>query len=469
MRQVLRRLPSRFRGGGRWQRPANRNVEVRSISLSPKERRALRTPAQTPRKNSGRFRRPVFHISIIALVVAAAAYAALVPQTTPQRASALINPADGLTYSSALAARTTGPTLNQITISDQGVSVTSEFNTVLKAEDDINVPFASAGLAARNESAGLLAGGSGQQADVLASSLASDEAFKAQDPGGRADELSPLQLTRYGCDTSVSDKYCVYTVQEGDTLSTIANKFGLENIFDEDGLLVVENWELLIWSNKPDIVSADDFLQVGQKLRIPRGNGALHLVLSAETLFEIADQYGVDIEAIMSQNGITDADVLKIGDELLIPRPTRFAPPGAGDGGLAGPEIVGGGDRSDFGFIWPVSGPISSYFGPAHPLGIDIDLFSNDGSPIGAAKSGVVSFAGGNPCCSYGYYVVVDHGDGFQTLYAHFSSIMVSQGQYVEAGQLLGYSGTTGYSTGPHLHFEVHYNGSIVNPLDYLP
>jgi murein DD-endopeptidase MepM/ murein hydrolase activator NlpD len=404
----------------------------------------------------------VVHFSIILMIAAAAAYAALVPQTTPQRASALINPAEGLTVSSALTDTTTGQSLKQLTITEQGVSVTSEFNTINETEDD-REPFVSAGLAAETESAGLLAGGSSQQGEVLASSLASNEAFEATDTGGSADELSPLQLTRYGCDTSVSDKYCVYTVQEGDTLSSIAGQFGLETTDD------VANWELLVWSNKPDIVSEDDFLQVGQKLRIPRGNGALHLVLSAETLFDIADQYGVDIEDIMSENGITDADVLNIGDELLIPRPTRFAPPSTGDGGAVGPEIVGGGDSSGFGFIWPITGPISSYFGPNHPLGIDIDLFQNVGAPIGAAKAGTVSFAGGNACCSYGYYVVVDHGDGFQTLYAHLSTIAVVEGQYVEAGQLIGYSGTTGYSTGPHLHFEVHYQGSIVNPLDYLP
>ena len=403
----------------------------------------------------------MFHVAIIALVAAAAAYAALVPQTTPQRASALINPAEGLTYSSALSERS-GQTLKHVVVSESGVSVTSEVSAATSLQDD-DEPFVAGGLAARNDSAGLLAGGSGLGADALADSLASDEAFEARDPGGSADELSPLQLTRYGCDTTISDKYCVYEVQPGDTLSTIAEQFGLETTED------VANWELLVHSNKPDIVSEDDFIQPGQKLRIPRGNGALHLVLSAETLFDIADQYGVDLEDIMAENGIGDADVLSIGDELLIPHPTRFAPPAAGDGGLVGPQIVGGGDSSGFGFIWPTSGPISSYFSPGHPLGIDIDLYSNAGAPIAAAKAGTVSFAGGNPCCSYGYYVVVDHGDGFQTLYAHLSEIAVGQGQYVESGQLVGYGGSTGYSTGTHLHFEVHYGGSIVDPLGYLP
>jgi murein DD-endopeptidase MepM/ murein hydrolase activator NlpD len=307
---------------------------------------------------------------------------------------------------------------------------------------------------------------SGQQAEILAASLASDDAFRALDPGGTADELSPLQLTRYGCDTSVSDKFCVYEVQPGDTLSSIANQFGLLPIY-EDELLTEENWKLLVFSNQQVVVDPDAVIP-GQKLIIPRGQGVIHTVLGAEGLFAIADRYGVAVEDIMAENGMTDPNILAVGSELFVANPTRLTPPATGDGGLL-PQIVGGGDSSGFGFIWPVSGPISSYFTAGHPLGIDIDLYSNDGAPIAAAKGGTVSFAGGNPCCSYGYYVVVDHGDGFQTLYAHLSGVAVGEGQYVEAGQLIGYGGTTGYSTGDHLHFEVHYGGSIVDPLGYLP
>ena len=107
--------------------------------------------------------------------------------------------------------------------------------------------------------------------------------------------------------------------------------------------------------------------------------------------------------------------------------------------------------------------------GPAHPLGIDIDLYANPNAPVAAAAAGTVTFAGGNPCCSYGYYVVIDHGNGFQTLYGHLSSLSVSTGQKVVQGQVLGLGGRTGYATGNHLHFEVYLNGSVVNPLPYLP
>ena len=104
---------------------------------------------------------------------------------------------------------------------------------------------------------------------------------------------------------------------------------------------------------------------------------------------------------------------------------------------------------------------------PSHPLGIDIGAKS--GAPVVASAAGTVTFAGGDACCSYGYYVVVDHGGGYRTLYAHLSDFVVGRGQAVRQGQLLGYVGETGASFGPHLHFEVQLNGAVVNPLSYLP
>jgi murein DD-endopeptidase MepM/ murein hydrolase activator NlpD len=223
---------------------------------------------------------------------------------------------------------------------------------------------------------------------------------------------------------------------------------------------------------------------------VPLYNGSIHTVLSAETLTDIADQYGVTVEEIMSVpvNGLSDADAIGIGTEILIPNPTRFAPifvpdesvapeeeedgaseDSSGDSSDGSGAITGGGPTSASGFIWPASGPISSYYGPNHPLGIDIDLFNNGGAPVSAAMGGVVTFAGGNPCCSYGYYVVIDHGNGYQTLYAHLSGIAVSTGEVVAQGQYIGAGGSTGYSTGDHLHFEVQLNGSRVNPVNYLP
>jgi Peptidase family M23/LysM domain len=193
----------------------------------------------------------------------------------------------------------------------------------------------------------------------------------------------------------------------------------------------------------------------------------IHEVVSDETLSDIASNFGVSTADIMAvtANAITDANQLQRGQILLIPNPTQFSI----DGGSGGGTVLPVGPTSATGFIWPTSGPITSYFGPGHPLGIDIGLYANPSSPIIAALPGTVVFAGGNACCSYGYYVVVDHANGFETLYAHLSEIDVSVGEQVSQGEVLGIAGTTGYSTGVHLHFEVHKNGSVVDPLQYLP
>lgn len=118
--------------------------------------------------------------------------------------------------------------------------------------------------------------------------------------------------------------------------------------------------------------------------------------------------------------------------------------------------------------IWPVFGPLSSYFTPEHQ-GIDIDQTAAPGTPVRAAHDGVVLFAGGDPCCSYGRYVILVGPSGIMTLYAHLDSLAVSDGQTVRQEQSLGPVGCTGLCTGVHLHFEVIEDGTRRNPLDYLP
>jgi len=124
--------------------------------------------------------------------------------------------------------------------------------------------------------------------------------------------------------------------------------------------------------------------------------------------------------------------------------------------------------------IWPVDGPIASGFGPRtiegsyeyHP-GIDIAV--PEGTPIRAALSGTVAFT--EPEASsggYGNYTCIDHGGGLSTCYAHQSAFAVSPGEAVQQGEVIGYSGCTGYCLGPHVHFEVRINGEVVDPLGYL-
>jgi Peptidase family M23 len=115
--------------------------------------------------------------------------------------------------------------------------------------------------------------------------------------------------------------------------------------------------------------------------------------------------------------------------------------------------------------IWPANGPITSHYNASHPLGIDIGQWEG---PIIAATDGVVTFAGGDACCSYGIYVIIESADGIGTLYGHLSSLAVAEGQRVRQGEVLGQVGCTGTCTGPHLHFEVWLDGVRQNPMEYL-
>jgi len=271
-------------------------------------------------------------------------------------------------------------------------------------------------------------------------------------------------------------QYQVYTVEAGDTVTSIAAKFGIEPEY--------------VTANNIEIQNAD-FLTLGQSIIIPAGNGILHEVRYGETLSDIAARYQVTVDDITSfaSNHIAAADDIKELQMVFVPGGQPPAPPAAAPAAepnptdptdatapgevataVPGNAAVSSGPKSQHGLIWPVDGRrISSYYGPSHPLGIDIDGYNLPGAPIVASTNGTVVFAGGNPCCSYGLYVVVMSPDGIETLYAHLSSISVTQGDTVAQGAQLGIIGTTGYSTGRHLHFEVIDNGVRQNPLDYLP
>ncbi len=132
-------------------------------------------------------------------------------------------------------------------------------------------------------------------------------------------------------------------------------------------------------------------------------------------------------------------------------------------------ETIGSGS-----LMWPTSGPITSPFGwRVHPIfgtsrfHSGIDIGADYGQDVVAADGGVIIYSGWMG--GYGKAVIVDHGDGVSTLYAHNSELVVSEGQRVAKGQVISYVGSTGYSTGPHLHFEVRKDGSPTNPLSYLP
>src|SRR5688572_13787995 len=120
-------------------------------------------------------------------------------------------------------------------------------------------------------------------------------------------------------------------------------------------------------------------------------------------------------------------------------------------------------------FIWPVEGPVTSRIGTDHPLGIDIGLSSERSREIKASAGGTVTFSGGSNAEDYGLHIIIDHGGGVETLYAHLSQRIVQAGAIVQQGQLIGIGGSTGKADGMHLHFEITKDGRVFNPLDLLP
>lgn len=491
LRQV-RRIAGHFK--------ASVQTEERSIRVQPQGLRLKPAPTTrrtgfTAKQNANRrVRRPFSHGLIIAIAIGTAFYATFLPSNESSRASLLIS-VDALGY-----VATEGDTTQQQL---ETVGVTLDTSKP-PARTTLGQAASQASQLNKATDATSPSGNSISQTSHESSQQASSNGTASDGQGGlrlSASTVSTPTPNPQLCDVNLSSFYCVYTVQSGDTLSTIANKFNMQGN-PEEGIVASD---LLMASNRPDIVNEDAILQIGQKIRIPINNGVLHTVVNAQTLGEIADQYDVTSEEILAVaiNRISDPNSLSIGQEIIIPNPKQFskpAPPptptpeptsapkpsssassssGGGSGSSSGAgsattrsgagSTAAAGSRSGAGFIWPVSGPISSYFGSSHPLGIDIDLFSNPNAPIGAAAAGTVTFAGGNACCSYGYYVIVNHGNGYSTLYAHMSSLAVRAGEKVSQGELVGYGGSTGYSTGNHLHFEVQSGGSTISPMSVLP
>jgi murein DD-endopeptidase MepM/ murein hydrolase activator NlpD len=260
-----------------------------------------------------------------------------------------------------------------------------------------------------------------------------------------------------------------YTIQPGDTIDSIAAAFGLDAAY-------------IIWNNP--LVDDPDLLLVGEALLIPSLNGIVYHVTLGDTLSDIAAVYQIDVQSIVGfvPNGLGSPDDVTEGMVLLLPGAVPPPAPipaavtiaeessGGGGGGGGAPAISA--PASSAGFAWPYYGPITTYFGEprgsSYHKGIDIDGFGNWGAPIYAAAEGLVVLATWDDW-GLGYHVVIEHNDGSRTVYGHMSEIWVSQGQYVGRGEAVGAIGSTGYSTGPHLHFEIWIGGVPVDPLYYLP
>jgi murein DD-endopeptidase MepM/ murein hydrolase activator NlpD len=261
-----------------------------------------------------------------------------------------------------------------------------------------------------------------------------------------------------------------YTVVANDTLFIIASKFNLEP-------------ETILWGN-PTLADNPNILSVGQVLNILPINGALRVVQPGDTLQNIARAFHGTVEEIVNfpGNDLDPSDPQLVdGQNIIIPGGwrdsivwqlpvvTRSSGPSANTGEPGSCSGPFSGPSGTYTFAWPANNHYLSgtdYLPVGHP---GIDIAAGLGAPIYASDTGVIVFAGLS-YRGYGNLVIIDHGNGWQTAYAHLSQINVVCGGAIYQGQLLGLSGSTGNSTGPHLHFEMRSDVyGRVNPWLYLP
>jgi murein DD-endopeptidase MepM/ murein hydrolase activator NlpD len=253
-------------------------------------------------------------------------------------------------------------------------------------------------------------------------------------PAARPATGAPVSLARL--------QVTQYRAQPGDTLSKISSRFRL-------------NLDTIVsWNGIRD----GRGIAAGTVLDLPNADGLKYVVRRGDTLQGIARSWGVDFNGVLDWNRLSSS-VIPVGQELFLPG-ARMNPNELN-------RILGNL------FMYPVQGRISSYFGErADPFtGVPnyhngIDIVNRPGTPVLAAMAGTVADVGFN--YNYGNYVILKHSGQYQTLYGHLTRAIVGRGQKLQQGESLGELGSTGYSTGPHVHFSIFHNGVPVDPLRFL-
>lgn len=243
------------------------------------------------------------------------------------------------------------------------------------------------------------------------------------------------------------DKIVEHKVLPGETLSSISKKFDV-------------TVNTIKWANDLET----DTIKTGQVLEIPPISGIVHKVASGDSVYSIAKKYKTDAQKIVNFpfNDFADLDTFQ-----LTPGQILYVPDGVIQSEPAVSQFFAqarAGVQGNSNFIWPTTGIITQYPVWYH---MAFDIANNSQPAILASDTGTVTFAG---CIQYGYgcHIIIDHGNGFETLYGHMSAIDVAPGSVVGQGQKIGNMGSTGRSTGTHLHFEVRQGGTLLNPADYL-
>ena len=257
----------------------------------------------------------------------------------------------------------------------------------------------------------------------------------------------------------VSYEITEYTAQSGDSLWSIAQRFDLEP-------------ETILWGN--EWLSSVGVLQIGDTLKIMPTDGVLHTVQEGDTLETLERLHGTPAQEILEYFGngfdLTQPPELIVSQQIIVPNGTSPIVWSEAQAPTADTSASYSGEYPNLGtgyFVWPVAPPYlltQEYWG-GHPA-LDINTYFRQ--PIFASDSGTVRFSGWNDT-GYGNVVIIDHGNGYRTYYAHNEANLVSAGQAVVQGQQIAESGSTGNSTGNHLDFRIFYGGSFFNPLEYLP
>ncbi len=301
-------------------------------------------------------------------------------------------------------------------------------------------------------------------AEVSAESLANMPYFVVEQ---EATYLVRVPETRTIAPTRPRSQPIDYEVLAGDAVFSIAQKFNISP-------------ETLLWSNFAVLRDDPHSLNIGQTLRIPPTNGILYEWKEGDTLEGVANSFKASADDILNWAGnnldLTNPEI-EPGELVMVPDGRReflqwvvptYAVGRSGTASLPGgceisaPLMYGGGW-----FSWPSDNRYLS--GNDYWSGhLGIDIAAATGAPIYAADSGVVVYAGWHPN-GYGNVIMIDHMNGYHTVYAHLSAINVSCGSNVIQGNIIGRAGSTGNSTGPHLHFEVRYLGGFINPWTVLP
>jgi LysM repeat protein len=244
-----------------------------------------------------------------------------------------------------------------------------------------------------------------------------------------------------------SKRFLTQTVEDGETIADVATALGV----------TVSN---LLASNR---LFGGEQLQPNQVLYAST-EGIVHIIQPGQTLTDIARSYAIPVETLSDANDLMDRSTIFAGDRLLIPGAiTSFWN-----------NVVVLSKGVPVRFIWPLQGEVVSKYGPRiHPVlgnaenhdGIDIDV--PEGTTVRASAGGKVFFYGEQP--GYGNLLIIQHVEGYYSLYGHLADSFVFKGQYVEMGQAVAQSGNTGISSGPHLHFELRNGEYPIDPERYLP